>query len=96
LAFPGATSTDLFEGYDEDAPVPESRRGDVVVWDNRKPHESEEAVEAAGAPVAPLPPYSPDLTPIEEMASKFLGRCGRRRRGRRRRSMRRSPRPCTT
>jgi len=47
--------------------------GDVVVWDNLTPHQSEEAVEAvegAGARVVPLPPWSPDLTPIEEMFSK--------------------------
>jgi transposase len=54
------------------------RPGDVVIWDNLKPHESEEAieaVEAAGAEVevVPLPPWSPDLTPIEEMVSKVKG-----------------------
>jgi transposase len=73
LAFPGATATDLFESYVEDVLVPELRRGDVVIWDNLKPHQSEdaaEAVEAAGASVVPLPPWSPDLTPIEEMVSK--------------------------
>jgi transposase len=73
LAFPGATDTDMFESYVEDVLVPELRPGDVVIWDNVKPHQSEEAieaVEAAGARVVPLPPYSPDLTPIEEMVSK--------------------------
>jgi transposase len=76
LAFPGATNTDTFEGYVEDVLVPELKPGDVVVWDNVKPHKSEEAVEAveeAGARVVPLPPYSPDLTPIEEMVSKVKG-----------------------
>jgi transposase len=73
LALPGATNTDRFEGYVEEVLVPELRPGDVVIWDNVKPHQSEEAVEAveaAGARVLPLPPYSPDLTPIEEMFSK--------------------------
>jgi transposase len=73
LAFRGATNTDLFETYVEDFLVPELKPGDVVIWDNIKPHQSEEAieaVEAAGASVVPLPPYSPDLTPIEEMVSK--------------------------
>jgi transposase len=76
LAFPGATNTSTFETYVEEVLVPELRPGDVVVWDDLKPHESEEAieaVEAAGARVVPLPPYSPDLTPIEEMISKVKG-----------------------
>jgi transposase len=76
LAFPGATNTDVFETYVAEVLVPELKPGDVVIWDNLKPHESEEAieaVEAAGAEVVPLPPWSPDLTPIEEMISKVKG-----------------------
>jgi transposase len=76
LAFPGATNTDVFEGYVEQVLVPELKPGDVVIWDNLKPHQSGEAieaVEAAGARVVPLPPWSPDLTPIEEMISKVKG-----------------------
>jgi transposase len=76
LAFPGATNTGTFETYVEEVLVPELKPGDVVVWDNLKPHQSEEAieaVEAAGAEVVPLPPYSPDYTPIEEMISKVKG-----------------------
>jgi transposase len=72
-AFPGATNTVQFEDYVAEVLVPELRPGDVVIWDDVKPHQSEEAieaVEAAGARVVPLPPYSPDLTPIEEMVSK--------------------------
>jgi len=73
LAFPGATNTAMFEDYVAEVLVPELRPGDVVIWDNVKPHKSEEAIEAvegAGARVVSLPPYSPDLTPIEEMFSK--------------------------
>ena len=76
LAFPGATNTGVFETYVEEVLVPELKPGDVVIWDNLKPHQSEEAVEAveaAGAEVVPLPPWSPDLTPIEEMISKVKG-----------------------
>jgi transposase len=76
LAFPGATNTDVFEHYVEHVLVPELKPGDVVIWDNLKPHQSEEAieaVEAAKARVLPLPPWSPDLTPIEEMISKVKG-----------------------
>ena len=73
MAFEGATNTGTFENYVEQVLVPELRPGDVVIWDNPKPHQSEEAIEAverAGARVLPLPPWSPDLTPIEEMFSK--------------------------
>src|SRR4051795_13290705 len=76
LAFRGATNTDIFETYVQEVLVPELKPGDVVVWDNLKPHQSEEAieaVEAAGARVVPLPPWSPDLTPIEEMVSEVKG-----------------------
>jgi transposase len=76
LAFPGATNTDVFETYVAEVLAPELKPGDVVIWDNLKPHQSEEAieaVEAAGAEVVPLPPWSPDLTPIEEMFSKVKG-----------------------
>ena len=76
MAFPGATNTDVFETYVAEVLAPELKPGDVVIWDNLKPHQSEEAieaVEAAGAEVVPLPPWSPDLTPIEEMFSKVKG-----------------------
>ena len=76
LAFRGATNTDIFEIYVQDVLVPELKPGDVVIWDNLKPHKSEEAIEAieaTGARVEPLPPWSPDLTPIEEMVSKVKG-----------------------
>ena len=76
LAFRGATNTDIFETYVQDVLVPELKPGDVVIWDNLKPHQSEEAIaaiEATGARVEPLPPWSPDLTPIEEMVSKVKG-----------------------
>jgi transposase len=73
LAFPGATDTAAFQTYVEQALVPERHEGDVVVFDNLKPHLTAgvaAAIERAGARVLPLPPYSPDYTPIEEMFSK--------------------------
>jgi transposase len=76
LAFRGATNTDIFETYVQEVLVPQLKPGDVVIWDNLKPHKSEEAIEAieaVGARVEPLPPWSPDLTPIEEMVSKVKG-----------------------
>src|SRR5512135_1475320 len=73
LAFPGSTDTAAFPTYVEQALVPELHEGDVVVFDNIKPHLAAgvaESIERAGAQVLPLPPYSPDYTPIEEMFSK--------------------------
>lgn len=74
LAFPGSINAATFEAYVEQVLVPTLRRGDVVVFDNLSSHLGPsvfEAIEGAGASVLPLPPYSPDLTPIEEMFSKF-------------------------
>src|SRR5512147_957837 len=80
LAFPGATDTTAFQTYVERVLVPELHAGDVVVFDNLKPHLSagvSAAIEEAGARVLPLPPYSPDYTPIEEMYAKIKKLLGR-------------------
>lgn len=76
VVFRGSTDTGTFQAYVEQALVPQLRPGDVVIWDNLKPHQAppvERAVEQAGARVVSLPPYSPDLTPIEKMFSKVKG-----------------------
>ena len=76
LVFPGATDTQAFQTYVEEVLVPELRPGDVVIFDNLKPHRSPHAAESigrAGASVLPLPPYSSDYDPIEELWSKFKG-----------------------
>jgi transposase len=73
MAFVGAMDPAHFESYVEQILVPELQAGDVVVWDNLKPHQSRVArrlVRNAGAQLIRLPPYSPDLTPIEKMYSK--------------------------
>ena len=49
MAFEGATNTGTFESYVEEVLAPQLRPGDVVIWDNPKPHQSEEAVEAVEA-----------------------------------------------
>lgn len=59
----GATDTDVFLAYVEQALVPELHAGDVVVMDNLAPHKHprvRELIEGAGARVLYLPPYSPD------------------------------------
>jgi transposase len=76
FAFAGPTDRWAFRTYVCEVLAPELRPGDVVVWDNLKPHKDAAAVQAvtaAGASVEPLPPYSPDETPIEEMFSKAKG-----------------------
>ena len=73
LVLPGATDTTVFQTYVEQALVPELHPGDVVVFDNLKPHLSrrgDRSDRGCRARVLPLPPYSPDYTPIEEMFSK--------------------------
>ena len=87
FAFPGATDTAAFETYVEQVLAPTLHEGDVVVFDNLKPHlgpRVKAAIERTGARVIPLPPYSPDFTPIEEMYSKvkaFLKRIAARTKG---------------
>jgi transposase len=76
FAFPGATDTDAFRTYAESVLVPQLHPGDVVLWDNLKPHKDSEVLQAVarvGARVLPVPPWSPDLTPIEKMFSKVKG-----------------------
>jgi len=76
LTFEGATDGPAFGTYVQQVLVPALQPGDVVVWDNLRPHQNAQvvaAIEAVGARVEPLPAYSPDLTPIEEMGSKVKG-----------------------
>jgi transposase len=73
LVYPGATDTAVFQAYVDQVLVPELHKGDVVIYDNIKPHLAPgvaKSIEGAGARVLPLSPYSPDYTPIEEMFSK--------------------------
>ena len=76
FAFAGGTATAAFRTYAAKVLAPQLRPGDVVLWDNLKPHKNRavvEAVERVGARVRPLPPWSPDLTPIEKLFSKVKG-----------------------
>jgi transposase len=74
--FPGATDGLAFETYVTEILAPQLRRGDVVVWDNLRPHQQAavvQAVERKGARVEPAPPWSPDKLPIEKLWSKVKG-----------------------
>ena len=70
-----ATDTDVFLTFVREALVPALRPGQVVVMDNLAAHKVagvREAIEQrAGCRLVYLPPYSPDLSPIEPMWSKF-------------------------
>jgi transposase len=73
LALPGSVDTAAFQAYVDQVLVPALREGDVVIFDNLKPHLAPgvaAAIGRAGAEVLPLPPYSPDYTPMEPMYSK--------------------------
>jgi len=76
VTFPGATDTEAFQTYAEVVLAPQLRPGDVVIWDNLKPHKNRQvvaAVKRVGARVLAAPPWSPDLSPIEKMFSKVKG-----------------------
>jgi len=76
FVFQGATDTQAFGTDVDEVLAPELRPGDVVVFDNLKPHHSphvKRSIRRAGASVLPLPPYSSDYDPIEELWSKFKG-----------------------
>ena len=69
----GATDSDVFRTYVQQALVPQLHAGDVVILDNLQPHKAagvREMIQAAGAKLLYLPPYSPDYNPIENMWSK--------------------------
>jgi hypothetical protein len=48
FVFPGATDTQAFRTYVEEVLAPELRPGDVVIFDNLKPHHSAHVAEAIG------------------------------------------------
>lgn len=80
LVFAGGTDTTAFQAYVDRVLRPELRPGDVVVFDNLKPHLAPgvtSSVEQAGARVLLLPPYSSDYNPIEDLWSHFKERLRR-------------------
>ena len=71
--FDGAIDGESFRAYIEQILVPTLQPGDIVIADNLGAHKVagiQRAIQAAGAALWCLPPYSPDLTPIEDSASR--------------------------
>ena len=74
MTLDGATTSEAYREYVRRILVPNLRTGDIVIFDNLRPHHDSNALDlihAAGAMTLPLPPYSPDLNPIEQMWSKI-------------------------
>jgi transposase len=73
MALPGALDGAACEVFVRDLLVPTLRPGQVVLWDNVRPHQRATLpalIEAAGCRLLFLPPYSPDFNPIEHAFSK--------------------------
>ena len=74
MVFRGAMNAHTFEGYLEQALLPQLRPGDRLVMDNLAAHRHPSAaaiLAANGVEAIFLPPYSPDLNPIELAWSKL-------------------------
>jgi transposase len=74
MVIEGPMTGEVFRAYVEQCLVPTLRRNDIVVMDNLKAHKVAgiaEAIAKAGASLRYLPKYSPDLSPIELLYSKF-------------------------
>jgi len=74
MTLDGAMTSNAYREYVRQVLVPTLRAGDIVIFDNLRPHHDPEALDlihAAGAMTLPLPAYSPDLNPIEKMWSKI-------------------------
>ena len=74
MTLTGALDGAACEVYVREALAPRLRPGQVVLWDNVRPHRDAAAralIEGRGCRLLFLPPYSPDFNPIEEAFSKL-------------------------
>jgi len=74
MVLDGPMNGEAFLAYIRQVPVPELKKGDVVIMDNLPAHKVtgvRQAIEGAGARLLYLPPYSPDFNPIEMAFSKL-------------------------
>ena len=74
MTLPGALDRDACEVYVREVLAPRLRPGQLVIWDNVRPHQGETVrhlIEARGCRLLFRPPYSPAFSPIEEAFSKL-------------------------
>jgi transposase len=74
MTLPGALDGAACEVYVRDLLGPTLRPGQVVLWDNVRPHQRATVralIEERGCHLLFLPPYSPDFNPIEHAFSKL-------------------------
>ena len=70
----GALDGDACEGYVREVLAPSLRPGQLVIWDNVRPHQRDTLrglLAARGCRLLFLPAYSPDFSPIEHAFSKL-------------------------
>ena len=73
MSLPGSVDAMVFDSFLTELPVPNLRRGDIVLLDNLPAHQAsqvEAIIKEIKARVLWLPSYSPDFSPIENCWSK--------------------------
>jgi transposase len=74
MTLTGALDRDACEAYVREVLAPSLRPGQIVIWDNVRPHQGATVralIEARGCRLLFLPAYSPDFSPIEHAFSKL-------------------------
>jgi transposase len=74
MTLPGALDGAACEVFVREVLLPTLRPGNLVIWDNVRPHQRatlRPLIEAAGCGLLFLPAYSPDLNPIEHAFGKL-------------------------
>ena len=77
MVLDGPMTGQAFLAYVEQVLIPTLKPDDIVVMDNLPAHKIaavRDAIAAAGAQFFLLPPYSPDMNPIEPLATRQINR----------------------